>query len=228
MSAASNAGGEYRRVVVLGAGGHAKELLSYFNDLRASGCPIEVVGLLDDNQAVGQFVGGVGVAGKITEVVRVASELRGRHFITAFGDNAVRKRCVQKLVELTGSRLVACQLAHPTAVIGQSVAIGEGTCLAPGCVITTRVSVGKHCILNVRSSVSHDSEIGDFVNINPAATVCGMVKIGEGAYIGASATIIDHVSVGEWSVIGAGAVVIEDIPPNVTAVGVPARIIRHH
>jgi acetyltransferase EpsM len=40
--------------------------------------------------------------------------------------------------------------------------------------------------------------------------------------------LIEKVKVGEWSIIGAGAVVVQDIPPRVTAVGVPARIIKHH
>jgi acetyltransferase-like isoleucine patch superfamily enzyme len=70
--------------------------------------------------------------------------------------------------------------------------------------------------------------IGDFANINPGATVCGWVTIGEGAYIGAGAVIKDRVSIGAWSTIGAGAVVVRDIPPNVTAVGVPARITKRH
>jgi acetyltransferase EpsM len=66
------------------------------------------------------------------------------------------------------------------------------------------------------------------VNINPGVTVCGDVRIGEGSYIGAGATIKDKVSIGQWSVIGAGAVVISDIPPHVTAIGVPARVIKDH
>jgi len=80
----------------------------------------------------------------------------------------------------------------------------------------------------VNTSVSHDCVIGDFVNINPGAVVCGNVNVGEGCYIGAGATIIDKVSIGDWSTIGAGAVVIHDIPPYVTAVGVPARVIQEN
>jgi acetyltransferase EpsM len=69
--------------------------------------------------------------------------------------------------------------------------------------------------------------VGDFANINPAATICGWVTIGEGAFIGAGSTIKDRVSIGAWSIIGAGAMVLRDIPPNVTVVGVPARIVKY-
>jgi len=38
--------------------------------------------------------------------------------------------------------------------------------------------------------------------------------------------VIQGRTVGAWSVIGAGAVVIRDLPDGVTAVGVPAEIIK--
>src|SRR5436853_318582 len=84
-------------------------------------------------------------------------------------------------------------------IVGSDVEIGEGTCLAPGVIVTTRTTIGRHCILNIHSSVSHDCVFDDYVNINPGATVCGNVCIGEGSYIGAGATIKDKVSIGEWS-----------------------------
>jgi len=52
--------------------------------------------------------------------------------------------------------------------------------------------------------------------------------IGEGCYIGMGANVIQGITIGPWSTIGAGAVVICDIPPHVTAVGVPARVIKIH
>jgi acetyltransferase EpsM len=38
--------------------------------------------------------------------------------------------------------------------------------------------------------------------------------------------VIQRRSIGSWTVIGAGAAVVHDIPANVTAVGVPARVIK--
>jgi serine O-acetyltransferase len=50
--------------------------------------------------------------------------------------------------------------------------------------------------------------------------------IGNNVFIGAGARIIGNVNVGDGARIGANAVVISDVPPNTTAVGVPARIVE--
>ncbi|HIR89371.1 MAG TPA: hypothetical protein IAC96_10500 [Candidatus Fimimorpha faecalis] len=50
--------------------------------------------------------------------------------------------------------------------------------------------------------------------------------IEENVFIGARAVILGNITIGKNSKIGAGAVVLTDVPPNCTAVGVPAKIIK--
>lgn len=52
------------------------------------------------------------------------------------------------------------------------------------------------------------------------------IHICKNVWIGAGATVTPGVSIGENSIIAAGAVVLKDIPPNVMAAGVPARVIK--
>lgn len=52
------------------------------------------------------------------------------------------------------------------------------------------------------------------------------IIIKKNAWIGAAATILPGVTIGENSVIAAGAVVSKDIPDNVVAGGIPAKIIK--
>ena len=44
--------------------------------------------------------------------------------------------------------------------------------------------------------------------------------------MGGGATVIQGIEIGEWTVLGAGSVVNRDVPPNVTAVGMPAKPIK--
>jgi serine O-acetyltransferase len=50
-------------------------------------------------------------------------------------------------------------------------------------------------------------------------------KLGNNVYVGAGAKIIGEITIGNNVKIGANAVVTKDLPSNVTAVGIPAKII---
>ena len=212
---------------IIGAGGHGRELHAYLEDLRCAGWRGQLKGFLDDLLAAGRH-GRLEVLGPIDGLNLSHGESgRNLRYITALGSNSGRRKAVRRIEQLYERVLSPWTLVHPAAYVGEDVQIGEGTCVAPGAILTARLTIGRHCIVNVKASVSHDCSVGDFANINPAATICGWVTIGEGAFIGAGSTIKDRVSIGAWSIIGAGAAVARDIPPNVTAVGVPARIIKH-
>jgi acetyltransferase-like isoleucine patch superfamily enzyme len=64
------------------------------------------------------------------------------------------------------------------------------------------------------------------VHISPGAHVGGGVAIGECSWIGIGAAIRHCVRIGKDVVVGAGAAVVRDLPSGVTAVGVPARVIK--
>jgi sugar O-acyltransferase (sialic acid O-acetyltransferase NeuD family) len=211
-------------VYIIGAGGHGRELNSYVRDLVRAGWQGRVCGFLDDGLAPGAH-GGVTVVGHV-DALRDADLEDSPGYITAFGDNRLRRKMVARVESIYGGQMLPWTLIHPSAIVGCGSEIGEGTCLAPGSIVTAKTKIGRHAILNVKASVSHDCAVGDFANINPGATICGWVSIGEGAYVGAGAVVKDRINVGPWSVIGAGAVVVRDVPAHATVVGVPARIIR--
>lgn len=206
--------------VIIGAGGHGAEVAAYALDM---GLPL--LGALDDGKPPAPWAG-TQVLGTLDDLARLCQEHGEVGFITAFGSNAVRRKVVEQIEHMNLTGLKPQSLLHERVWQGQGNEIGCGTLMAPGSVLTTRAKIGRHCILNVKASVSHDCEIGDFCNINPDATLCGDVQLGEGCYVGAGATIIEKRKIGAWTTIGAGAVVTQDLPAGVTAVGVPARIIK--
>ncbi|MCC6179757.1 MAG: NeuD/PglB/VioB family sugar acetyltransferase [Chloroflexi bacterium] len=218
-----------RALIVVGAGGHAREVASYVRTLQAEGEPIILCGFVDDHRFDDTYEGAPLLGG----VEQLGDYLRAHRdvafsYMTAVGDNRVRARLVRRVEGLGAENLRAWTMRHPLATIGDPVSVGVGTCIAPGAIVTAHVTIGEHCIVNVGSSISHDTAVASFVNVNPGAAICGSATLGEGCFIGASATVIDNVRIGEWSVVGAGAVVIDDVPSHVTVVGVPARIIQRH
>lgn len=69
--------------------------------------------------------------------------------------------------------------------------------------------------------------IGEQVTIGHQCVIHGCT-INDGALIGMGSILLNHVIIGKNSMIGAGSLVTEgtEIPPNVLALGRPARVIR--
>ena len=103
---------------------------------------------------------------------------------------------------------------HPGAKIGKGVFIDHGS----------GVVIGE------------TTEIGDGCTIYQGATLGGPGKekgtrhptLGQNVLVGTGAKILGPFKVGDNSKIAANAVVLEEIPPNSTAVGVPARVVKQN
>ena len=55
----------------------------------------------------------------------------------------------------------------------------------------------------------------------------GVPTIGNDVFIGAGARILGPVKIGDRARIAANSLVISDVPPDTTAIGVPAKILRY-
>ena len=201
-------------VVIIGTGGHAREVAEIVQAMHAAGRCGPLIGFLTDaHDQRGQTVLGIPVLGAPEWLAGHAAAA-----IIAIGDNATRRRIA--------GRMAADWLAaiSPHAIISPHAVVQPGAMIFPGAVVGPLAMIGAHSIVNVGASVSHDSVVGDWANLNPGARIAGNVRVGEGASVGMGASIIQGRSIGPWAVIGAGAAVVRDLPGHVTAVGVPARI----
>jgi serine O-acetyltransferase len=100
---------------------------------------------------------------------------------------------------------------HPAARIGQGIMMDHAT----------GIVIGETAVISNNVSMLHEVTLGGSGKIHGDRHP----KIGEGVLIGAGAKIIGNVRVGEGAKVGAGAVVLEDVPPHVTVVGVPAKVV---
>lgn len=212
------------KVVIIGAGGHAREVLDILLTCRANGHEIEPLGFIDENpDNHGRVLDGFPVLGDFRWFEGV--DRNEVEVICAVGTPQVCRKLVRKAQDL-GLRFA--NAISPQAYISPHARIGQGVMIFPNVIVNTGAIIGDHVILNVAVTVSHDTVVGDFCNINPGVHLAGNVTVGEGCYIGMGANVIQGITIGPWSIIGAGAAVVGDIPPHVTAVGVPARVIKVH
>lgn len=129
--------------------------------------------------------------------------------------------------------------------IGQNTYIGKNATLVVkrGNLIIREngfIGVGAILVSNKLIEIGSDALIAEYVTIRDQdhgidatnipfrkqAMRINEIKIKSNVWIGAKATITKGISIGSNSVIGAGAVVTSNIPSNVVATGVPARVIK--
>jgi sugar O-acyltransferase (sialic acid O-acetyltransferase NeuD family) len=209
------------RVVVIGGSEQGRQVI---DAIVARGFHT-AVGVLDRALPRGELVAGVPVLGSDTALGEYATEVDADHFVVAIGDNATRGSVLEQ-TSADAPHLQPATIVHPSAVIGQDAIIGAGSILLAGCVVGNGTQIGRGALLGIRSSIDHDSVLGDHASLGPGATTGGTVRIGRTTAIGLGANVIHGITIGDDTVVGAGALVLGDLPAQVVAYGVPARVAR--
>ena len=94
-----------------------------------------------------------------------------------------------------------------------------------------KTDIGAFSYINAKRGVTIEDEvqIGSHCSIYSISTIdnsAGKVILKENCKIGSHTTILPGVTIGRNSIIGANSLVNKDIPSNVIAFGVPAKIVR--
>lgn len=203
---------ERSAVGLLGAGGQAREVVSY---LRPSS--LAFIAVTQPHVAkVSGFAG--------TRVIDLdAADDCDLDFsvVAAVGAPGLRRELVSRWRGGAYATVVA-----RAASVSTDAKLGDGSIVAPGAVVTAGVSLGQHVLVNAGATVAHDSRIGDYSSISPGAHIAGRCDLGPGCFVGIGAVVSNDVTVGEGAVIGAGATVVSNVGANEVWVGVPARRLR--
>lgn len=205
---------------IVGAGGYAREVYSYLSKDQYKVGFYRLVGFLDDNvDALSMYkVEHKVVSTLCSETIPIGSKL-----IMAVANPELK----EKVFHYYKSRYCSfVTYIHPSAFVGNSVSIGEGSIISPNSVLTTDIKIGNCVTINALSSVGHDAKIGDFSTLSGHCDVTGFVELGQKVFMGSNSSIIPNVKVGDDSIIGAGSVVISKVRTGVTVFGNPARKIK--
>ncbi|HET7025264.1 MAG TPA: acetyltransferase [Gemmatimonadales bacterium] len=209
-------------VIILGAGGTARDLLSWIPAFAAAERPWRCVGLLDDAPARrGTMVDGFPVLGPLA----AAAGRTDVALIDALGGprNFRRRDLILRSAGLDPARFLS--LVHPSAVVAPEVELGPGCLIYPFAFIGAAARIGAHVTVLSHVAINHEADVGDFAILASHAAVAGRVHIGASAYIGMGACLIQDVTVGARAFVGMGSVVIRPVPAGATVAGSPARVI---
>ena len=197
---------------VLGEAGSGTDISRYF----------QTNGLLDDSEECQKKeIFGRKVLGKIDSW----PEFNASSFVVAVGSPRVRQAIVTRMTSGSEQPDFAT-LFDPSAIIGENVKFGKGSIICAGVVATVEISAGEHVIVNLNSTIGHETIIGDFVTIAPLVAVSGKVELGDLVEIGTGAAIRQGVVVGHGSMLGMGGILTKNMAEYCMHFGNPAKFFK--
>lgn len=206
------------KVVVIGAGGHAKNVVEILEHLEL----YDIVGVTTKEPIPENTFLGYPILGR-DEILPDLYEAGIRHAVIGVGgyrNNALRASLFLHAKEL-GFEVVT--LVDPSVFVGRDVEIGEGSVMMPRCLLNTDCHIGRNVVVHIHSFIGHESYLADHVLVSGGVNLGANVIVGESAFVAIGATIVSGVKIGRNALVGAGAVVVRDVPDNTTVMGVPAR-----
>lgn len=212
-------------IVLIGAGGHAREIAYLIDDMNSDKKDWNILGFIDrDDSNVGKMNGKYPIIGDEQFFMQAHGVL---NCAIAIGNPVTVKHIFQRLSTNFRNTLQFPNLIHPTVKpYLRETEMEEGTLLCAGNIFTTNIKLGAFTCVNRGCNISHDVVIGDFSIVNPGANISGGVKIGTECLIGTGSTILQYITIGNQVTVGAGSVVTKDVANSMTVMGVPARANR--
>lgn len=207
-------------MLVLGAKGHAKEIL----DILDKNNMLSNLYFFDNRSNETQD--------KLFErfpILRTNADVKklfktDNRFILGIGGTKARHDLFKTFIESGGEPF---SVISDRATIGNfDVILDEGLNIMHYVSVFNRTFIGTGTLINSFASVHHDCRIGEFCEISPGARILGRVSIGDFTSIGSNAVILPDVKVGNNVIVGAGAVVTKDTEDNAVYTGVPAKKIK--
>ena len=198
-----------KKVILIGAGGHAHSLIEVIESLIM----YEIKGIVINDKDVGAKVLGYPIIGNDADLPELVH--KDVNFVIAIGQiksSAIRQRLFSYLKQELRANLPMIKAS--TAHVSKHSEVGLGTVLFHGTVVNAGSKIGENSIINSLALIEHDVVIGNHVHIATGAIVNGGASIGDGTFIGSGALIRQGVSIGSNCFIQAGSVILNNLPPD--------------
>jgi serine O-acetyltransferase len=111
-------------------------------------------------------------------------------------------------------------LAHRLAMVSAQISIADAAIVHPGVLIPH-----GQVVIQGRSEIEAFVTLHPWVTVGPIGGRTAGPKIRWGTQIGTGAKVLGEIELGAYARVGTNAVVLDEVPPNTTVVGMPARAV---
>ena len=140
-----------KRLLIVGAGGFAREVAWLAESLVEAGQAIRIVGFADDKVMLdGQTLHGY----PVVSLEAACSELRPDEFVIAVGSPMSREALATKAL---AEGMAPATLIHPRVERSSFIKMGNGVVICAGCILTTEIVLGDYVQLNLGCTIGHDA-----------------------------------------------------------------------
>ena len=205
-------------LVLIGAGGFGREVVTYINDINAAEPTWNLLGFIDDFAT--ETPEGYPVIGTMETLLAMDPK---PYFAVPIANSQVREQLVNRCLE---AGMKPATLIHPDSKIGDKNEIGEGCIICREFSTGPNVTIGAYSIVNVKCAFGHDAYVEPYNTFMSEALIAGETYIDKHCYIGLRCTMINRVKVTQQCTFGACCCIVRDAVEPGTYVGVPAKLIK--
>jgi sugar O-acyltransferase (sialic acid O-acetyltransferase NeuD family) len=211
-------------LIILGAGGQAKDLISNIEDFNLATKPknrINIIGCLDDvTKLKDKSLLGYPVFDSTNIFLKPI--YKKASVICAIGDPLNKLKFIDKIKKY---KLNYANVIHPTVKLSHDTKIGVGVSIFANSAVSSCCVIGSHVGINYNCSINHDCIVGDFSTLCPGVNIGGKVIVEDCVFMGINSCCVNDLTLNKWCVVGAGATVIKDVGGYAIVVGTPQKII---
>lgn len=142
--------------------------------------------------------------------------------VLAIGNVKIRKKIFDKVKFKKNINFP--NIIHKSAILDLSRNnLGYGNIICPGSILTTNINLNNFIILNLNSTVGHDTSIDSYTTVSPGVNISGKVKIEQEVFFGTNCCCFENITIANKISIGAGSVITKSLLQEGVYLGIPAK-----
>lgn len=209
---------QYKKLILLGGGGHCKSVIDV-----AESAGYNIIGVLDKPEEVGKHVLDYKVIGTDDDISLYVDKAEFVITVGFIKNPAIRIKLYNK-VKKAGGKLAT--VIASTAHVSKYAILSEGTVIMHQAVVNAGANIGSNSIINTFANIEHNAQIGHQCHISTGAMVNGDCKVGDRCFIGSQSVLANGIEIGDDIIVGAGTVVCKTIITKGVYIGNPVNRMR--